>query len=69
MTDATLYYFPWACSRVTMTTLDQAGVDYKAVLVDGRKCETRSGEYLKANPHGKVPAVLWRGRIMRETRR
>ncbi len=25
MTDATLYYFPWACSRVTMTTLDQAG--------------------------------------------
>ena len=66
MTDATLYSFPGACSRVTMTALEQAGVGYATVLIDASKGETRSSEFLKVNPYDKVPALSWNGRVITE---
>lgn len=57
MPDMTLYFFPGACSRVTMTALEQIGVEYDARLVNLMGGQQKSPEMLAINPNGKVPAL------------
>ncbi|OJU17426.1 MULTISPECIES: glutathione S-transferase family protein [unclassified Sphingomonas] len=64
--DLTLFYFPGACSRVTMTALEAAGVAYHDRLVNIRTDEQKSADYRRVNPKGKVPALAVDGRIMTE---
>lgn len=66
MSDVMVYFSPGACSRVTMTALEQAEVDYDAFLVDIAKNQTHAPEYLAVNPKGKVPALKWRGKVLTE---
>ncbi|QKR99693.1 glutathione S-transferase family protein [Sphingomonas sp. CL5.1] len=64
--DLTLYFFPGACSRVTMTALEGTGVRYRDRLVNIRADEQKSADYARVNPKGKVPALAIDGRIMTE---
>ena len=66
MTSMTLYHFPFACSHVTMTALEHAGLAYDDQLINIMKGEQRSPEYLKIHPGGKVPALQVDGRILTE---
>jgi len=58
MPSLTLYHYPRACSRVTVTALIKLGLNYKSVIIDILKGEQKSPTYLAVNPDGKVPALL-----------
>ena len=66
MADLVLYHLPGACSRVTMTALEQAGADYEDRIVDLRRGEQHGPGYRAVNPRGKVPALLVDGRLLAE---
>lgn len=56
MTNLTLFHFPGACSRVTMTALEEIGCPYDDVVVRLNKGE-QNGAYRDLNPRGKIPAL------------
>lgn len=64
--DLKLFHAYTACTRVTLTALEQVGVPFDDHLLDMAKGEHRSPEYLAINPHGKVPALLVDGRLLTE---
>lgn len=64
--DLKLFHAFTACTRVTLTALEQAGVDYDDHMLEMAKGEHRGAEYLAINPHGKVPALLVDGRLLTE---
>lgn len=53
----TLYFFPGACSRVTMTALEACGETYEAVPVNLSIGEQTGAAYRAINPKGRVPAL------------
>lgn len=61
-----LYHFPGACSRVTMTALETVGVPYQDRMVNLMAQEHLAPEYQRANPRGKVPALLVDGKLLSE---
>jgi glutathione S-transferase len=61
-----LYYSPGACSLVTHIALEEADADFtpwRITLADG---EHRTPEYLKINPHARVPALAVADRVITE---
>jgi glutathione S-transferase len=66
MADLTLYHLPGACSRVTLTALEQVGATYADRAVDLKRGEQRSPAYLAVNPRGKIPALLVDGNLLVE---
>lgn len=66
MPELSLYYFPVACSHVTVCALEEAGLPYDLKLVNLAKGEQGSEEYRKVNPLGKVPAMLIDGELLTE---
>ena len=66
MHDLILFMFPGACSRVTMSALEEVGLDYEERMVNLRAGEQKSSAYLSLNPKGKVPALRMGERIMTE---
>ena len=64
--EMTLFMFPGACSRVTMSALEEAGLDYEDRMVNLRSNEQKSPSYLSLNPKGKVPALRVGERTMTE---
>jgi glutathione S-transferase len=66
MTKLTLFHFPGACSRVTMTALEHVGADYDAVMVNLMAGEHMKPAYQGTNPRGKVPALLIDGQLLSE---
>lgn len=66
MSDVRLFFFPGACSRVTMTALNEIGCNFEPVFIDCMNGEQNSAEYLATNPKGKVPALHWHGRTLTE---
>ena len=66
MNKVILYQSPGACSLVTLTALEQVGLDYKDRLVDLQKGEQFSSDYLAINPKKNGPAIGFDGRIMTE---
>lgn len=66
MTKMTLFIFPGACSRVSMTALEHVGADYDAVMVNLMRGEHMRPEYRAANPRGKVPALHVDGQLLSE---
>ena len=67
MNNLTLHFFPLTCARVTMTALEQTGVEYEVKLVDFMAHEQKSPAYLAINPAGKVPALQVGKRLLVET--
>src|SRR5579863_4684198 len=53
----TLCYCPGACSMASHIVLEESGEKYTGKKIDLAKGEQRSAEYLKINPHGRVPAL------------
>ena len=58
MTDLKLYHAYTACSRVTLTALEQVGVPYADHMIDFYAGEHKQPAYLALNPQGKVPCLL-----------
>lgn len=58
MSSIKLYYCPRACSRVTMTALEMAGLAYDDQLIDIFRGEQKSPEYRTVHRSGKVPALV-----------
>jgi len=61
-----LFMFPGACSRVTMSALEEAGLSYEQRMVNLRSLQQKSPEFLATNPKGKVPALRIGDAIMTE---
>ncbi len=61
-----LYMMPFACSRVTLNALEEAGLDYEVQAINLLKGEQKSPDYLKIHPGGKVPALSVDGNIITE---
>jgi len=53
----TLCYAPGACSMASHILFEESGEKYNARRIDLAKGEQRSAEYLKINPHGRVPTL------------
>ncbi len=66
MTRMTLFIFPGACSRVSLTALEHVGADYDAVMINLMKGEHTRPDYRAANPRGKVPALHVDGKLLSE---
>ena len=65
-TALTLFMFPGACSRVTMSALEEVGLVYDDRLINTRTGEQNSPAYLAVNAKGKVPTLRVGERIMTE---
>jgi glutathione S-transferase len=66
MPDLMLYHAYTACTRVTLTALEQVGAPYVDHMLDMGRGEHRSPDYLALNPQGKVPALLVDGVLLTE---
>lgn len=62
----TLYYAPGACSLASQIALQEAGADYTPHRINMAAGEQRTPEYLKINPHGRVPALMADGHVITE---
>jgi glutathione S-transferase len=54
----TLYYAPGTCSLVSHIALEEAGAPHRGVLVDLMKGDQHRPDFLKVNPHARVPALV-----------
>ena len=54
----TLFWDPGAAGMAPHAVLEEIGAPHKLVLVDIAKVEHRKPEYLKVNPHGRIPAFV-----------
>lgn len=53
----TLYYSPGACSLAPHIVLEEIGLPFSLALVSTSDGSTRSPEYLRINPKGRVPVL------------
>lgn len=61
-----LYYSPGACSLVPHIALEEAAADYTAERVTLADGDHQTPEYLKINPHARVPALGVGDRVITE---
>lgn len=61
-----IFHAHTACSRVTLTALEQCGIDYEDRLLVMQKGEHKSPDFLALNPDGKVPTMVVNGRSLSE---
>jgi glutathione S-transferase len=61
-----LYFAPGASSFAVHIALHEIGVPFEAKPMSFRANDTRSAEFLKINPAGKVPTLLIDGRPLTE---
>ncbi len=63
----TFYYNPMSRGRIAHWMLEEVGAEYEIKLLDWKKNEQKSPEYLKINPMGKIPAIVHRNTVVTET--
>ena len=64
----TLYWSPASANMTPHAMLEDIGVPYELIKVDTSKGEQRSPDYLKVNPHARVPTLVYDGgKIVYET--
>jgi len=61
-----LFFAPGACSRVTMSALEEIGVPFEAIPVNIHRGDQKKAAYKAINPKGKVPALAIGGRVLTE---
>jgi glutathione S-transferase len=57
----TLYWSPASANMTPHAMLEDIGVPYELIKVDTSKGEQRSPDYLKINPHARVPTLVYDG--------
>ena len=67
MTQTILFMSPMTCSRVSMTALEELGIDFEDRLIFIGAGAQNDPEYLALNRKGKVPALSLDGTVMTET--
>lgn len=65
--DLVFFHNPHSRSTMTHALLEELGARYERCVLDFRKDEQRSPEYLAINPMGKVPAIRHDGVVVTET--
>jgi glutathione S-transferase len=63
----TLYYSSGACSLAPHIVLEEIGNPFELQLVSTSSGATRSLDYLKINPKGRVPVLVTNGTILTES--
>lgn len=63
----TYYYCPKSSAERTTWALEELSVQCERVLIDFRKGETRTAEFLKLNPNGKIPVLVVEGHTIFES--
>lgn len=53
-----LYSWPHSSGTRVSWALEELGLPYEYVALDGKKNEQRTPQYLAINPHGKVPGLV-----------
>lgn len=66
MSQTVIYAYPGACSRVTMTALEEAGVPYIDRWIDIRSNQQYSPDYIARNRKAKIPALSVDGNTLTE---
>ena len=66
MSELIIYMSPGACSRVTMTALEEVGLDYEDRPINTAAGQQNGAEYLAVNRKGKVPALVIAGQLLTE---
>ena len=61
-----LFYSPGACSLAPHIILEELGLKFERHPVLIAEGEQLSGDYLKVNPSGRVPALIADGRVVTE---
>ena len=57
----TLYWSPGSANMTPHAILEDIGAPYELIKVDTSKGEQRNPEYLKINPHARVPTLVYDG--------
>ena len=63
----TLYYSPGTASMVVHLALLEIGAPYRLELVDFKRGAQHAPEYLRLNPQGVVPTLVYEGRAQVES--
>ncbi len=66
MSQTVLYAYPGACSRVTLTALEETGAPYLDRWIDIRADQQYSPDYIAQNRKAKVPALSVDGKTLTE---
>lgn len=67
MSDKVVFYYnPMSRGRIVHWMLEEIGADYEIKLLDWKKAEHKSPEYLRINPMGKIPAIVHRDTVVTE---
>lgn len=61
-----LYYAPHTCALAPYVTLTEAGCPFEVALINMRKKQQMSPEYMKLNPKHKVPTLVVDGMPLTE---
>src|SRR3954452_13999865 len=62
----TLFHSPQSRSAGALVLLEELGADYELHVLNLKKGEQRSADYLAVNPMGKVPAIVHAGALVSE---
>lgn len=54
----TFYYAPFSSASPVHAALEELGIPYEKVLVDLKKGENKTPQFLALNPNGKVPLLV-----------
>ncbi|MBL9034995.1 MAG: glutathione S-transferase family protein [Rhodospirillaceae bacterium] len=56
-----LYWSPGSANMTPHAILEEIGVPYELIKIDTSKGEQRNPDYLKVNPHARVPTLVYDG--------
>jgi len=62
-----LYYYPGNANLAPHMALEEIGAPYELVLLDRGKNAHKSPDYLKLNPHGRIPTLVDGEMVLYET--
>lgn len=65
--DLVFFHNPHSRASMTRALLEELGAEYEQCVIDFRRNEQLSPEYLAINPMGKVPAIRHDGVVVTET--